>query len=80
MDDLSTLPWLIGMAALVLGPTGAVWVDIRRQVNTMVKQWDKDRTETREWLKSLEGKTQQNTIDIAVVDGILKDRAERAEA
>ena len=79
MSDLTTLQFFIGMAILVLGPTSGVWIDMRRQVSTVVKRLDEDRVDTRNWLKSLEIKTNQNAIAIAVTDAILKDRAERAE-
>lgn len=91
MEDISVTWILLGMATLVLGPASAAWVDVRRQVHgltdridTIVTQWDKDRTETkahwerdrneiREEIRDLEEKSYKTREDV----GILKDRIKR---
>lgn len=73
MEDINVIWILIGMGVMVLGPAGAVWADIRRQVHSLTEQWNRERTETQAWLKSLQSSTSQNERHIAV----LLDRIER---
>lgn len=58
-----------GIATLILGQAGGVWVGTRG----LVAQIKQDRIETRDWLKSLETKTNKNIADIAVLDERTKD-------
>ena len=60
MDDVSVIWILVGLGVMVLGPPGAVWADIRRQVRSVTERIDRDRTEmqayrteTQEELKSM---------------------------
>lgn len=80
MENISALWVLIGMGVMVLGPAGAVWADIRRQVHgigeridMVVNQWDRDRKEDREWMKNLQKDSNEHGGDIKV----LLDRIER---
>ncbi len=69
IGDASILIGLITTVVLV----GMAVGDIRRQVRTLVGQF----TETQKWLKEIQLQANQNTTDLAVIDGILKVRAER---
>lgn len=71
---------LIGLGTILLGPAGAAWVDVRRQVqavgervdgriDTMIKEWEMEREFTRGWLKQLSEASGQNTADIAFLKG-----------
>ena len=72
MENLSAIWIMVGMAATVL-IAGVAWGDIRRQVNNLTKQWDRDRKETREWLKDLQAASSDHEGHIKV----LLDRIER---
>ena len=72
MDNLSAVWIVLGMVTTVL-IVGATWGDVRRQVKTLAEQWDRDRTETREWLKSLQAEQTDHGGKIKV----LLDRSER---
>lgn len=70
--DLSSIWIFVGMATTVL-IVGIAWGDIRRQVHTVVKQWE----ETQKWVKEVQIQQNTNTTDIAVLAAIVKDRTER---
>lgn len=72
MENLSAIWIMVGMAATVL-IVGVAWGDIRRQVHTLTKQWDRDRKETREWLRDLQTASVEHGGNIKV----LLDRIER---
>ena len=81
MDDLSALWIILGIGVLILGPAGGVFMGIKGSVGRIeatLKQFmesvSKDREDTRMWLKSLQGKTDTNETDIA----ILMDRQDRS--
>ena len=79
MENLGTIGMWLGMVATVL-IAGVAWGDIRRQVHTLAEQWDRDREarerdreETRDWLKGLQEKYVEQHGHIEV----LLDRIER---
>ncbi len=72
MENLSDVWVLVGMVTTVL-IVGVAWGDIRRQVHTLTVQWERDRKETREWLKDLAETSVEHDGDIKM----LLDRIER---
>ena len=78
MENLNVLWVLLGLAILVVGPASGVWSGILvkglgDRLDAMAKNWDEERKDLREWLKSLQHKADSNATDIAV----LKDRTDR---
>ena len=87
MTTVEIVVVVLGILAIILGPAGAVHqalkgMDTRLNVvvngmteklDTMMTAWDKDREETREWLKSVQRTTTDNAAHIKV----LLDRDDR---
>ncbi len=81
MENLNAAWVVIAIAAIILGPAGAMRMALRGldarltiivsgindRITDFVKTAERDRTETREWLKSLEEKAAQANRDIAVL-------------
>lgn len=81
MDDLNVAWTVIAIAAVILGPAGAMRMALRGvdarvtlvvkaindRIEDFVRTSERERLETREWLKSLEEKSVQAASDIAVL-------------
>ena len=78
MIELNSMTVIIGLLFILIGPASGIWSGFKmnmivQRLDFMAKQNNRDREETREWLKDLQLETSENRDAV----NLLKDRQER---
>lgn len=89
MIEVNAIVAVVGLLLILVGPMSGIWSGLKinsvtQRLDVLVKSWDENRANDRDWLKDLEEeakelreKTEENSGSIKEVIAIMRERDKR---
>jgi len=80
--ELNGITVVIGLLLIIIGPASGIWSGLKinavtQRLDSMSERWDDDHKDIRSWLRSLQGKVEENVGEVSAIKAVMEDRKDR---